>query len=1165
MALLITKFLALIVLVNSVTFFLCFSSQTPQKIKSWSESFLALNTNNLLLEWKIIQNEAEFNLLKKENPSIIIIDETYNLQFSHELQKYALSTRSYVIYTEISPFAYTETPFLINLKPSLSCLKSAYDGFLSYLEIQKGIIIWEFNEKNSLLINDIMRNNGYQITDVSVLENSSQNSINGIISRVVKPFGIPTIIIIGSPENCIKIQNSLLKFNMDRAGYSIVLGHTCLNNGIIDGSLSIVKSIDIDLKTEKESYINSLNFFVDKVNFMLNIDVKGAKLKLFDTIYQLKSCNFTVLNKNARNVSKVGEFSNGKLNISGEIQYPGNSAIKPTSNSVVISISANAGDVNPPGYPKNFVNTLFHQGTYFAVSKINQSKQILPNFILNLYGQINCGSSSWNYEFAKKCFLDNKNNMGIAFIGPVLSSITIATLKLFKELNITIPVIQGGNSAKQLSDIAEFPSFTRMVAGTDYISKTWIMYMNIMGWKSCVVLYADDAYDTGIYNTFVEQSESKKIKILNDEKYRKIPFSYNSTQLEDYRLNFQNAIDQNCNIFFIFVAEPIYFFVLESMYDLGVRRGDAIFLISCLSGSDFLYITPILNVQKTSELLNGILFLFFSEWVGDFGQNLQKEFNLAYPGYGDRVRCLHYDAVWAIWDAVNMLINNGANYEDNTALNWALRNVKFKGCSGTVKIEAGSNDRILNTYSLYNVYYDNSTNKWKTVDIGSFAPFTETYFKLYRKIVWPKGNVAPKDMKSSLDCPFRKINIQVSTGSRLITMGICIFISVVSISFAVLMWRKFFSYDIEMIQTKKFLTGLDYLMLSMIFIEMLQYQGIGPSFKAFNSFLDQVCGVGSLSIQNFIIFEGFIFWLCFYAAVGVSGVWILMNIIVYLRVDKKCENTKVYWICGYFLGFDGTLTLVSNVLFQPIASILLSITECDFSIDSDLTCAYLNYDCYLSCWNPEHLGIMIPTILLLCGFLCLAILMRPLWQECQENLNIKADPANLMIKSGLQIALISIDKTLRIINEILHGSIYFALMLSYLGFILYRKSFNFDRANLLYNCLIFCVIWNSGLSLLYMISNDADFSIWVGIQMGGLAFIMICGLIVKHKLPPSFLVRKPGKKIKDLFRFALADSSFINMTMRMRSSAQLSYMVSSPRSKEHFETISRRMEMPIES
>ncbi|CAG9322979.1 unnamed protein product [Blepharisma stoltei] len=447
-----------------------------------------------------------------------------------------------------------------------------------------------------------------------------QESINNIISKDLKPSGIAYILILADSENCKKIQSSLIFYNMIISGYLIILGHSCLNNSVIDGSLLILPSNDIYSVTEEESYSNSLAFVLKKLENGYGNQI-STKFQLWNSFQELKKSfewDFTIINQQNSSFYSVGKISNEALEITENITYPGGSTNIPASK-ISIWISGNVGSSNPPGYSPNPVNGLNHEGSYFAIKKINESKEVLQNFIFKLNDQINCGASVWIYNYAKSCYLENKNEMGVAYLASYLLSISINTLNLFKNMNMSIPMASGVNSATPLTNSTIFPTYTRVSTNSEYMGKTWVMYMKVMGWTSCVVFYADDAYDVGVYQLFLESAEAQGIKILNKEEYRKIPFTYNTSQLETYRKNFQDAIDQNCNIFFLFMADPSYIYTFDSFYDMGMRRGDALFLLNALTGSDIFFKAYGYNTDKIQELFYGTFFYLFQNglelWV----------------------------------------------------------------------------------------------------------------------------------------------------------------------------------------------------------------------------------------------------------------------------------------------------------------------------------------------------------------------------------------------------------------------------------------------------------------------------------------------------------------------------------------------------------------------
>ncbi|CAG9322980.1 unnamed protein product [Blepharisma stoltei] len=1115
----------------SLPIFLYFSSYTPAKIKSSVGAFIDTYEPNTQKEISRIFLNENFQPRQSNfgDDIIIIIDETYNLKLSYKIQKYALNAQIPIFYTKNSSAIADNSPFTYIAHSPLSLINDAYDKLMHHFGIQKLAIVWVYTEENEFLVRFFDNDPHFEVNSIVISDNLNQDLINHIISRELKPSGIANIIVLADSENCKNIQKSLIDYNMVKSGYLIILGHSCLNNAIIDGSISILPNIDIYSSTEEESYVNNLILLLDSLENKYG-NQTFTKLQFWHSFQEFKKSfvwDFTIINRKNSNFYNVGKISNGKIEIIGNIQYPGGAEDLPVSSRINILISGNVGTFNPPGYLESAVNKLYHEGTHFAVQKINTSKEILQNFYLKLNDQINCGASVWINDFANNCYLEKRSEMGVAYLASYLSSISIATLNLFKETNFSIPMVSGANSAHSLSNSTIFPAFTRISTSSDYMGKTWVIYMKVMGWTSCVLLYADDAYDVSVYQNFLQTSESQGITILNKEEFRKIPFMYNTSQLENYRKNFQEAIDQNCNIFFLFCADPSFLYVFNSLYDMGIRKGDALFLINGLTGSDLLYATPGVNTAKTAQLLNGILYLFIPEWIGTLGNKLKIEFDQLYPLHGNRIRCVHYDAVWAIAEAVQMLINSGKNYEDYHAMNSAIKNVRFRGCSGSVMIENGSNDRRLNIYSLYNSYYDNSTNKWIANEVGHFSPYSGTFFQLTNPIVWP-GNSAPSTFKH-YDCPYKNKKVHISIKSKLISMSICLCTVIFCILFVFFIIKVKFSYELEKISEQKYFTDPDNWMMAIIFIESLQFQGIGPSFEAFNALYYDICSVMSYNLEFFSGFKDETFWRFFYGTIFFGLFWFALQLIIVIKIEK----IGLYWIYETAVKIEEIIgALMAGIFFQPILSMLLKITQCDYGSGEDLTDAFFNYDCHFSCWDSHYFSIMIPTVLIAFIYIAFSLKIRPLWQENQFDLNIKEDPACMMIKGLVQTILIAIYETLHKTNKIIHCSIFLFIMIFYLIFIAFRKCFNYDRANLFQICLTVCVIWNSILSLAYIIINTGHSYIWLIVQFLGIFTVIMCSVWAMRRLPPSILIKKEGKSILKLFRFSLMGSNFWSQSSR---------------------------------
>jgi hypothetical protein len=68
------------------------------------------------------------------------------------------------------------------------------------------------------------------------------------------------------------------------------------------------------------------------------------------------------------------------------------------------------------------------------------------------------------------------------------------------------------------------------------------------------------------------------VDIMNDEALRLIPAENTRTNVEDETHKFQHILDLGARIVLIVGMDPIASICLEKFYDLGVRRGNLVFM-----------------------------------------------------------------------------------------------------------------------------------------------------------------------------------------------------------------------------------------------------------------------------------------------------------------------------------------------------------------------------------------------------------------------------------------------------------------------------------------------------------------------------------------------------------------------------------------------------------
>lgn len=142
------------------------------------------------------------------------------------------------------------------------------------------------------------------------------------------------------------------------------------------------------------------------------------------------------------------------------------------------------------------------------------------------------------------------------------------------------------------------------------------------------------------------------------------------------------------------------------------------------------------------------------------------------------------------------------------------------------------------------------------------------------------------------------------------------------------------------------------------------------------------------------------------------------------------------------------MPILGNACFLPMVSILLSIFDCNKAVGDDFNDSYLRRDCNTRCWEDSHLIFAILSGVGLIVYMPFAIYFRPYWQFRYSHINIETRPLFLMLKSVFQVAIICLNKTIKIYNQSLHGLIYLLFLSGFLVITWYRKPFNYQRCNL---------------------------------------------------------------------------------------------------------------------
>ncbi|CAG9309807.1 unnamed protein product [Blepharisma stoltei] len=364
------------------------------------------------------------------------------------------------------------------------------------------------------------------------------------------------------------------------------------------------------------------------------------------------------------------------------------------------------------------------------------------------------------------------------------------TLRYF---NYSMPHISPYAPSSVTENYTAFPEFMTVIKDVAFNTQVILNLAVIFGWKNFVVIY--DNASTVMYNYFVAQLKKFNMRIVNPPKLQQIDTYYTRNDYPKWKYWFEGLIKLRARLNVGFLTPPYWMYVVESFYDAGMRRGDWIFLANARLAYSLTWETDEVQRKKLINLMYGGIVISQAEWIGDYGQMLRNGFIKAYINDTD-FRCLAFDSAMLLLHGIEFTIQKGQNVKDYEVINTNIRKQKFTGCSGTISIEPGGNQRSLPTIGIHNLKWDESSGKIYEDLVGEYDFSSAQLITFYKAIVWYDNttNVPVDIIEYENGCPFpTKIIFRSDKGSGVL-YGISSALIVISIIEALFMWKKFWSY-----------------------------------------------------------------------------------------------------------------------------------------------------------------------------------------------------------------------------------------------------------------------------------------------------------------------------------------------------------------------------------
>ncbi|CAG9332934.1 unnamed protein product [Blepharisma stoltei] len=1065
---------------------------------------------NTLFEWHDCEYPETLNCFNSYENSILILDLTDRIETQIFVLKLCEERKIPHLVFE-NKLNYTDQ-LTFSISPSPSDQISAFISVLRYFGWTQGLVI---NDKFASPLKENLKNYS---ENFNFLKIESGANIDELVNRVITPLGTNLYYIFLSTSKSYKIQKALISTKLLSSGNGVVLDQKSGYECIIDGAL-IITVKGQEFNTSDEDYMKALieSVFSDILKSVKN----ESSLEILSQLkFLLKkhhiNRDFSLINIQGGERVIVGEIFNEKLSIFRNITFPGNSDEIPRSEKKILRLSIEAGSSNPTG-PGIFIGLVGGYGSYAAQDIINESGSgLLTNFQIELFN-FDCGATIYNATFANACYLKDKENFGWGHISAWGSVMTVGSMVSFKELNLTFPIVSASNGDAGLSSKANYPMYMRVQLSNYYAFSLLPIFIRALGWHQASVLYQNDSWGLSAYDYLTRGANNQHIQLINSEGCRAIPPNLDRDGVKNYSHLLQDIIDSQARFFIPLVQFPAIYYIFEEFYDLGLRKGDLVISapladIVPLIGYDNAY------TYKLYETGVPMVTIYGQSWVGPLGAKASSQIAKVYDNQKNSYSCFYFDSVFLIAYALDFMINRGLDYTNSTKLQETMRNQQFYGCTGEVMIEKGSNDRILQTLEIFANKLDENGNL-TTYIVGQFKPQSTQIIKIQESLVYADGSTAkPTDLRNTdYKCPFATKLVRTFAKGRALIFGICFVLTLISLCITIYIWKRWWKISVAPLTVKEEISMQDFIIGATIVVEFFQFCSMGPDFSPINYTLADISNTFSLSVDKALNQRNGIFWIVVNAVFGSIGLWVILCLVVLLRLDEKFPTNFIFRNLDAFA--DYFMPILGDLCFIPFISVCLDIFICDQSIGNNFTDSFLAQDCYYFCWKDEHLAYAICSVLALIAYEPLAVFCRPLWQELQPLLHVKATPLFLMVKTMAQIALIAMNKTVKRAQSTLHGGLFIAVMIFYIIFLFKFKSYNYSRFSLWQTLVSIAVVWLAFLSILAQWTGGNPI-IMTSILILGLVIIALIGLYIQHKKYPSLLFRKKGQDESNLFKFA---------------------------------------------
>jgi hypothetical protein len=694
------------------------------------------------------------------------------------------------------------------------------------------------------------------------------------------------------------------------------------------------------------------------------------------------------------------------------------------------------------------------------------------------------------------CYIAVKTNQ----ISMLLSSdVTITPIyqNFFMRASGLLIPFSSGCIASHLTSRSDFPNFLRIFQDENLVSPQLGLLARKLQYSQFTLIY-NIVLGENAYKVAREFFERTGIEIINDESLILIDYSD-----PEYFTKVAQFLKESELRPVILIADTKDFFMLTSAFEQAGLKDEDLVISAWMTGYlDIINDSSADEIEVINKYLKSFLFSDYATYVGTAGQLLKDKILSAF-GVVASQDCFSYDMTQHTVLAFEFMIKRGLDFYDWKDVIFALRTIRFNGCTGRIQFSEDDNNR--SSIDFDHTQCRSVDGKIEEVKVLRTSLTGNSYFK-YNDFEWfDSTSKTPKQTRlNQKDCPFPEEYRQDSDQSIDLTIalnwaavGLCVVVNVATY-FIFIKGVPFLEND-EAVT----LSTQDHIVLASTLIEPLVFDLVSPGINVYALI------IGKSIDSRFDWSDGKYFSL-------LNWIYALAGVALATTTISAFNKFKPLVIDLQLLA-----AFIVRSLFFVFAFILLSTLDCNESQTADdleLSDAFMDVDCYQQCWTGDHKKYAIVSVVVLAGLVVLCSTLSSQLTNSLEGLQVYVNPTTELVRLYFLLIFIALHKSSARMSTTAHYSLYIVNLAIYSAVSIKLRVLSIPSLRIKYNSLLTLLLLMNICEVLHseVYSNAI---LWICLCTGIGLGVLGLGLYLQSKLPK--LIKSPPKIDKEaLFKFA---------------------------------------------